>query len=91
MDGIKFMKSEGSPLSTIKIDSNLRLQKWLSIQQKLPKSLLGRTSFKSNARGSSEASYLIVRTAGLPAKEQLDLLFELMQNLKLLDADEKIA
>lgn len=89
--GIKYIKSEGMS-SSIKIDINLRLDKWLSIQQKLSRNLIMRTSFKSHARGGSETgSFLLLKTSNLDAKGQLDMLFELMNNLKSLNLNEKIA
>lgn len=87
--GIKNIKSEGP--TNIKIEINLRLDKWLNMQRQLPKNLLGRTSFKASARGSSNSSFLLVKTTSLNATEQLDLLFELIKNLKELNLIEKIA
>lgn len=89
--GIKYIKSEGLS-SSIKIDLNLRLDRWLSIQQKLSKNLIMRTSFKSQARGGSDSgSFLLLKTANLDAKQQIDMLFELMNNLRSLNLNEKIA
>ncbi|MBI3590356.1 MAG: transcription-repair coupling factor [Candidatus Melainabacteria bacterium] len=88
--GIKYLKSEGIS-SNIKIEANLRLQRWLSIQSKLPKNLATRVAFKGGARGSSDISYLLVKTTGLDSSQQLEILFELLQNLKSLSLNEKIA
>lgn len=89
--GIRYIKSEGMS-SSIKIDLNLRLDRWLSIQQKLSKNLIMRTSFKSLARGGSDSgSFLLLKTANLDAKQQIDMLFELMNNLRSLNLNEKIA
>ena len=67
---IKNIKSESGITDSIKIFINLRLQLWLSIQSKLPKSLIVRTTFKPGARGGSENSYLLVKTSGLSAKRK---------------------
>lgn len=87
---IKYIKSEGVT-PNIRIDTNLRLQRWLSFQAKLPKNLISKITFKSSARGSSESSYLLVKTIGLDPKGQLDLLFDLINTLKSLNLEEKIA
>ena len=88
---IKHIKSESGETSNVKIFTNLRLQLWLVIQSKLPRSLAGRTSFKGSARGGSENSYLLVKTTGLSAKQQLDIVFEVLHCLKTMDINEKIA
>lgn len=88
--GIKYIKSEDIS-SNIKIETDLRLEKWLNMQNKLPKILIGRTSFKSSARGSSYTSFLLVRVANLSSKQQLEILFELLDNLKTLNVTEKTA
>ncbi len=88
---IKHIKSEPGIADNVKIFINLRLQSWLSTQSKLPRSLMGRVAFKGSARGGSENSYLLVKTLGLSAEQQLDLLFELIQYLKVTNVNEKIA
>ncbi len=75
----------------VKFDINLRLDKWLGLQKEMPKNIIARTSFKPSARGSSNHSFLLVKTNNLGASEQLDLLFELVKNLKQLNLIEKIA
>ena len=87
--GILSIKSEGP--TTVKFDINLRLDKWLGLQKEMPKNIIARTSFKPSARGSSNHSFLLVKTNNLGASEQLDLLFELVKNLKQLNLIEKIA
>ena len=90
--GIRYIKSEGGLSSNIRIDINLRLDKWLTFQQKLPKNLIIRTSFKSSARGGSEStSYLLVKTTNLNIEQQLNMLFELLNCLRSLNLNEKIA
>ena len=88
--GIKYIKSENIS-GNIKIDLNARLEKWLNIQDKLPQSFKGRISFKSSARGSSQTSYLIARTGALSSSEQLDLLFSIIEHMKIHNLNEKIA
>lgn len=85
---IKYIKSEAD---NVKIFTNLRLQTWLGIQNKLPRNLTGRTAFKGSARGGSENSYLLVKMTGLLANQQLDILFELLHCLRTICAAEKIA
>jgi transcription-repair coupling factor (superfamily II helicase) len=85
---IKFIKGD---FDNVKIYTNLRLQTWLSIQAKLPKNLVVRTAFKGGARGGSENSYLLVKTSGLLANQQLDILFELLHCLQSININEKIA
>jgi transcription-repair coupling factor (superfamily II helicase) len=90
--GIKYIKSEGGSSSNIKIDLNLRLDKWLLIQKRFPRSLIIRTAFKSSARGGADSSsFLLVKGSDMNAKQQLDLLFELVRNLKEYGINEKIA
>lgn len=85
---IKSIKSEGDH---VRVFTNLRLQSWLSIQNKLPRNILGRVTFKGSARGGSENSYLLVKTLGQSGNQQLDILFELLHCLKTLNINEKIA
>lgn len=88
--GVKYVKSESN--YNIKIEVNFRLERWLQVQNKLPKNLIGRTAFKPSARGGSDvSSYLLLRTSSLNTHEQLELLFELAKNLKLLNINEKAA
>ncbi len=95
--GIKYIKSEagGPPPSeskNIKIDSNLRLDRWLGIQKLLPRNLIQRTSFKSSIRTGNESnSHILVKTVNLSYKEQLDLLFELLSKLRSANSNKKIA
>lgn len=93
--GIKTIKSEQgiSPeFKNIKIGINLRLDKWLSIQKRLPKKLTERTSLKPSVSGRADASsFILVRTLGLDIKAQLDILEELLTNLKILKFDEMVA
>ena len=88
---IKHIKSESGITEGVKIFINLRLQSWLGIQNKLPKNLMGRVAFKGSARGGSENSYLLVKTVGLSAEQQLNILFELIYCLKATYLNEKIA
>ncbi|OGI10232.1 MAG: transcription-repair coupling factor [Candidatus Melainabacteria bacterium RIFCSPLOWO2_12_FULL_35_11] len=88
---IKYIKSESGAVDNVKIFINLRLQSWLSMQGQLPKSLIGRVAFKGSARGGSENSYLLVKTSGLSAEQQLEVLFELIRYLKATNMNEKIA
>lgn len=92
--GIKTIKTEKGGVqgtSNIKVEVDFRLQKWLSIQKKLSKRLIERTSFKSVAKGGSSASNILVKTLGLNTKEELELLSELLTSLKFLRIDRKIA
>ncbi len=88
---IKYIKSESGETNNVKIFINLRLQSWLGIQSKLPKNLIVRTAFKGGARGGSENSYLLVKTLGLSANQQLEILFELLHCLQMVSISEKIA
>ena len=89
---IKSIKSEPGGTGNIKVDIGFRLDRWLKIKEFLPKNLTDRTTFKSSARGGSDASsYILVKTIGLATDEQLDLLYGLVYKLQTLNADEKIA
>lgn len=88
--GIKNIKSDSG--FTIKIEINFRLQNWLRIQNLIPKTIFERTLFKSSARGTSETpSSIILRTTSLSPQGQLDILFELLKTLDVLNVNEKIA
>ena len=89
---IKSIKSEPGGTGNIKIEVGFRLQNWLNIKGLLPKNLTDRMTFKSSARGGSEASsYILVKTSGLEANTQLDLLNSLVESLKTIHLNEKIA
>ncbi|MBI1858702.1 MAG: transcription-repair coupling factor [Candidatus Melainabacteria bacterium] len=88
---VKTIKSEHST-SNIKAEINLRLDKWLEVQKLLPKTIIDRTTFKSNTRGRSDAySFIMVKTIGLNANEQLNLLKEMLIKLKSMNIGEMIA
>lgn len=58
---------------------NYRLQQWLPLQNKLPKSLAGKTIYKPGiAGGQGSSPYVIVKGEGLSPNEQLDLIHELL-------------
>jgi len=58
---------------------DFRLQAWLPIQNRLPKHLATRTTYKpGSAGGHGSSPYILVRTQGLTPPEQLDLLEELL-------------
>lgn len=92
MKSIKSIQGDTTSFNYIKIELNLRLEKWLEIQKLLPKNLIERTIFKSNTRGRSDiVSFIQLKTAGLDSKGQLDLLETLLNKLKALNINEKIA
>lgn len=89
---IKSIKSDPGGTGNIKIEVGFRLQQWLNIKGLLPKNLAERTSFKSSARGGSEASsYILVKTSALETNAQLDLITTLIESLKTIYLKEKIA
>ncbi len=56
-----------------------RLQQWLPIQQKLPKHLAQRTTYKPGSPGAlGPTPYILVKSEGLSPVEQLNLLEELL-------------
>ena len=58
---------------------NYRLQTWLPIQARLPKTLAQRTTYKPGSPGAlGPTPYILVRSEGLTPVEQLSLLEELL-------------
>lgn len=56
-----------------------RLQQWLPIQNRLPKHLAGRTTYKPGiAGGQGSSPYILVKSQGDDPEDQLDLLDELL-------------
>jgi transcription-repair coupling factor (superfamily II helicase) len=63
----------------IRLSVAFRLQQWLPIQNRLPKHLAARTTYKpGTAGGHSPTPYVLVRSQGISPSEQLDLLEELL-------------
>jgi transcription-repair coupling factor (superfamily II helicase) len=63
----------------IRLSVNYRLQQWLPVQNKLPKHLSSRTTYKpGQPGGGGPQPYILVRSAGTTPPEQLDLLEELL-------------
>jgi transcription-repair coupling factor len=63
----------------IRLSVNFRLQHWLPIQNKLPKHLSQRTTYKpGQAGGHGSTPYILVRSQGVSPGEQLSLLEELL-------------
>ncbi len=63
----------------IRLSVDFRLQNWLPIQNRLPKHLAGRTTYKPGyAGGHGTSPYILVRSLGLSPEEQLRLLEELI-------------
>lgn len=61
---------------------NYRLQHWLPIQNRLPKHLAGRTTYKPGSPGAlGPTPYILVRSEGLTPHEQLNLLEELLNSM----------
>lgn len=91
---IQIIKSENiSGSRHIKISSDLRLQKWFSLQKSLPLHLLERTTLKSSAKSGTEInSFILFKTAGLNAEQLLDMLKDLLVFLsRTATVSEKIA
>ena len=69
---------------------NYRLQTWLPIQQRLPKHLGSRTTYKPGSAGAVGPSpYVLVRSEGLDPVEQLNLLEELLNSMVTYQAATK--
>ncbi|HEY9775106.1 MAG TPA: transcription-repair coupling factor [Planktothrix sp.] len=63
----------------IKLSVAFRLQQWLPVQNKLPKHLSTRTTYKPGSPGGAGPTpYILVRSQGISPAEQLDLLEELL-------------
>jgi transcription-repair coupling factor len=63
----------------IRLSVNFRLQHWLPIQNRLPKHLSQRTTYKpGQAGGHGSTPYILVRSQGISPGEQLSLLEELL-------------
>lgn len=63
----------------IRLSVNFRLQHWLPIQNRLPKHLSQRTTYKpGQAGGHGSTPYILVRSTGTSPSEQLSLLEELL-------------
>lgn len=63
----------------IRLNVSFRLQQWLPIQQKLPKHLASRTTYKpGQAGGIGPAPSIVVQSQGISPPQQLDLLEELL-------------
>jgi transcription-repair coupling factor (superfamily II helicase) len=74
--GVASIKPEQAGL---RLSVDYRLQAWIPVQNRLPKHLAGRTTYKPGAPGGhGNTPYILVRAQGLSPEEQLSLLEELL-------------
>lgn len=66
----------------VRLSVGFRLQQWLPVQARLPKHLATRTTYKpGQSGGQGQAPYILVRSQGISAAEQLSLLQELLTHM----------